>query len=208
MKKFIARLRLGLVLSSIVAVPVLISAIAYPPTPSGETPFGIIGEWTDHLRSFVSGDKTTNIVTITGQIKQVDGNEGVGKVLTSDSDGLATWQDAAGGGATASATAPTSPTTGDQWVDTSTTPPTLKVYDGTNWVPIGGNNSAESVQTDTDPATNLTGATTGDVAYDTTDQELQVFDGTNWVPMVPIGYLSEEIIPQKVYKPIVILLPT
>ena len=38
----------------------------------------------------------------------------------------------------------------------------------------------EEVVTDTDPATNLTLASEGDLAYDTTDDELQAFDGTNW----------------------------
>ena len=33
----------------------------------------------------------------------------------------------------AKATAPSSPTAGDTWVDTSVTPPFVKVYDGTNW---------------------------------------------------------------------------
>lgn len=37
---------------------------------------------------------------------------------------------------------------------------------------------------DTDPATNLGGASQGDLAYDTTDDELQVFDGTSWVALI------------------------
>ena len=48
------------------------------------------------------------------------------------------------------------------------------------WATLGGA-AATAVQTDADPATNLTGAAEGDIAYDTTDDELQVYDGTAWV---------------------------
>jgi len=44
----------------------------------------------------------------------------------------------------------------------------------------GAGGPATAVQTDADPATNLTGASEGDIAYDTTDNELQTFDGTSW----------------------------
>ena len=36
-----------------------------------------------------------------------------------------------------SSSTPISPITGDMWVDSNTTPPALKVYDGTNWVQLG-----------------------------------------------------------------------
>jgi hypothetical protein len=36
-----------------------------------------------------------------------------------------------------SSSTPASPTQGDLWVDSSTTPPALKTYDGTNWVQLG-----------------------------------------------------------------------
>ena len=39
----------------------------------------------------------------------------------------------------------------------------------------------EELVNNADPATNLGGASQGDLAYDTTDDELQVFDGTSWV---------------------------
>ena len=39
----------------------------------------------------------------------------------------------------------------------------------------------EELVNDADPATNLGGASQGDLAYDTTDDELQVYDGTSWV---------------------------
>ncbi|MCH1473783.1 MAG: hypothetical protein L7V85_07700 [Bacteroidia bacterium] len=41
----------------------------------------------------------------------------------------------------------------------------------------------EELVNDTDPATNLTSASEGDLAYDTTDDELQAYDGTNWNPV-------------------------
>ena len=39
----------------------------------------------------------------------------------------------------------------------------------------------EELVNDADPATNLGGASQGDLAYDTTDDELQVYDGSSWV---------------------------
>jgi hypothetical protein len=36
-----------------------------------------------------------------------------------------------------SSTTPEDPTQGDLWVDSSTAPPALKTYDGTNWVQLG-----------------------------------------------------------------------
>ena len=42
----------------------------------------------------------------------------------------------------------------------------------------------EELVNNADPATNLGGASQGDLAYDTTDDELQVFDGTSWVALI------------------------
>jgi hypothetical protein len=39
----------------------------------------------------------------------------------------------------------------------------------------------EELVNNADPATNLVGASQGDLAYDTTDNELQVYDGSSWV---------------------------
>jgi len=36
-----------------------------------------------------------------------------------------------------SSSTPTSPVTGDMWLDSNSTPPALKVYDGSNWVQLG-----------------------------------------------------------------------
>jgi hypothetical protein len=41
-------------------------------------------------------------VTVSGQIKIVDGTQAVGRVLTSDADGLATWTNASGSAVTTS----------------------------------------------------------------------------------------------------------
>lgn len=43
----------------------------------------------------------------------------------------------------AKATAPSSPTTGDTWVDTSITPAHVKVYDGTNWTGVACSKGAD-----------------------------------------------------------------
>lgn len=87
----------------------------------------------------------------------------------------------------AKATAPSSPTSGDTWIDTSTTPPQLKVYDGTNWNAVVLNYQASAVAsaTTTDlgaaigPYLHITGTTTitglGTVAAGTI--KFVVFDG-------------------------------
>lgn len=60
----------------------------------------------------------------------------------------------------ASDTAPANPEVGDKWLDTSTTPPTEKEWDGTQW-------------TATTPAT-------GEMIYDATNDKVLYFDGTEW----------------------------
>lgn len=60
------------------------------------------------------------------------------------------------------ATAPSSPTSGDTWIDTSTTPPQLKVYDGTNWNATVLNYQASSVASAT---TTDIGAAIGSLVY-------------------------------------------
>lgn len=62
----------------------------------------------------------------------------------------------------AKATAPSSPTSGDTWIDTSTTPPQLKVYDGTNWNAAVLNYQASSVASAT---TTDIGAAIGSLVY-------------------------------------------
>jgi len=63
----------------------------------------------------------------------------------------------------------------------NTTDNTTYVFDGSQWRPFASSGDSDSVLQDTDPATNLVGASEGDIAYDTSDNELQVFDGSSWV---------------------------
>lgn len=60
-------------------------------------------------------------------------------------------------------TAPSNPEVGDKWLDTSTTPPTEKEWDGTQWVA-------------TTPAA-------GEMIYDATNGQILFFDGTEWKPI-------------------------
>ena len=60
----------------------------------------------------------------------------------------------------AGTTAPANPEVGDKWLDTSTTPPTEKEWDGTQWVA-------------TTPAA-------GEMIYDATNNKILYFDGTEW----------------------------
>lgn len=60
----------------------------------------------------------------------------------------------------ASDTAPANPEVGDKWLDTSTTPPTEKEWDGTQW-------------TAATPAA-------GEMIYDATNDKVLYFDGTEW----------------------------
>ncbi len=57
----------------------------------------------------------------------------------------------------------------------------LSISGGTGVDLSGLTTTTGSIQTNADPATNLGGASAGDIAYDSTDNELQIFDGTNWV---------------------------
>ena len=60
-------------------------------------------------------------------------------------------------------TAPANPEVGDKWLDTSTTPPTEKEWDGTQWVTAT-------------PAA-------GEMIYDATNNVILYFDGTEWKPI-------------------------
>ena len=86
-----------------------------------------------------------------------------------------------------SPTAPVNPINGQMWMDTTTNPPVLKVYNGATWTIISflpGSSIA------TNPAgTAPAGATLGQLWQDTsqTPDELKMFDGTNWVRVDPQG---------------------
>lgn len=59
----------------------------------------IIGDSNNaNLKMGIGTNNPTEKLQINGKIKIVDGNQGVGKVLTSDSNGVATWQTPSGGG--------------------------------------------------------------------------------------------------------------
>ena len=60
-------------------------------------------------------------------------------------------------------TAPADPKAGDKWLDTSTTPPTEKEWNGTQWV--------------------ATTPIAGEMMYDSTNGAILYFDGTEWKPV-------------------------
>jgi hypothetical protein len=100
---------------------------------------------------------------------------GVGRVV--DAAQLKTAQAAASG----SATAPTAPTTGQVWVDSSVTPAVIKVWSGTAWIPQVG----ATVTSATAPAA----PTAGQMWVDTsaTPNVTKIWDGTKWVTATPDG---------------------
>jgi hypothetical protein len=75
-----------------------------------------------------------------------------------------------------STVAPTQPTAGSLWFDTSATPPVLKIWNGAAWVAVGGASAPTS--STTPPAT----ASTGTFWFDTstTPAVLKVWDGSAW----------------------------
>ena len=75
----------------------------------------------------------------------------------------------------ASTTAPTAPLTGELWYDTSAN--ALKVYNGSNFIPISIRNSA------TQPTTGLA---TGTLWNDTTNDQLYMYDGSAFDLIGPI----------------------
>lgn len=56
-----------------------------------------------------SVDVTSALTTVNGSLKYVDGNQGAGKVLTSNATGVATWQAPSGGGGISGLTSPLIP---------------------------------------------------------------------------------------------------
>lgn len=75
----------------------------------------------------------------------------------------------------ASSTAPTSPLTGELWYDTSAN--TIKVYDGSNFNPLGVRNSASQP---------TVGLTVGTLWNDTTNDQLYMYDGSQFDLIGPI----------------------
>lgn len=104
----------------------------------------------------------------------ITGNGTGGQILTSAGGGYFAWVDAddiAGGGVTSSATAPTSPTAGDIYYNT--TDQNLYYYDGSSWGMVNG------VETGTTAPTDGSG-TEGETYYNTTTDTYYVYgsDGT------------------------------
>jgi len=75
----------------------------------------------------------------------------------------------------ASSTAPTSPLTGELWYDTSAN--TIKVYDGSNFNPLGVRNSSSQP---------TVGLTVGTLWNDTTNDQLYMYDGSQFDLIGPI----------------------
>lgn len=82
-----------------------------------------------------------------------------------------------GGGTITGPTPPSSPTVGQLWYDTSSSPAQLKVWDGAGWIVVSNESGQNSGPT---PPTN---PVKGQLWYDTssTPHVLKVYDGTTWV---------------------------
>lgn len=86
----------------------------------------------------------------------------------------------AGGGATSGTTAPTSPAIGDQWVDTNSNPPVLKIWNGSTWVP-----ASVSISNAVPPVGPVIGQLWSDTS--TTPSTLKAWNGSAWVPVQAAG---------------------
>jgi len=74
----------------------------------------------------------------------------------------------------ASTLPPSSPTQGSTWYDTGVTPPVLKVWNGTAWVPVSNNQSG------TAPTSPSTGQQWTDTS--TNPPVLKIWNGSAWIP--------------------------
>ena len=83
--------------------------------------------------------------------------------------------------ASGSATAPTTPTAGQVWVDSSVTPAVIKVWNGTTWVAQSG----ATITSATAPAAPATGQIWVDSSV--TPNVTKIWDGTTWVTATPDG---------------------
>lgn len=90
-------------------------------------------------------------------------------------------------GLTVGTVAPTTPYTGQMWVDTNGNPPVLKVWDGSSFFTVSFL-PASSVAT-SPSSTAPTSPTLGQLWLDTsqTPDELKVYDGSNFVRVDPLG---------------------
>lgn len=72
-------------------------------------------------------------------------------------------------------TAPDHPVAGQMWYDTSTTPATMKLYDGSNWASLGASVGSSAP----------TNPTVGELWWDTTNNQLKAWDGSAWEVIGP-----------------------
>ena len=95
--------------------------------------------------------------------------------------------DIVAGSQAGSSTAPAAPTAGQVWVDSSTSPSTIKVWNGTTWVSQVGT-TVTSAMAPTTPAT-------GQIWIDTsaTPSVTKIWDGTAWVTATPDGSAAAAI---------------
>lgn len=78
----------------------------------------------------------------------------------------------------AKSTAPSSPVEGQLWYDNTAGYNVLKVYDGTQWNPVG------SIKKSIDPPS-LTASSVGDLWVDTSNSQLYMFSGSTWLLIGP-----------------------
>jgi hypothetical protein len=86
-----------------------------------------------------------------------------------------------------SSTAPAAPVTGQVWVDSSTSPSTIKVWNGTAWIPQAG----ATVTSATAPTTPATGQIWIDNSV--SPSVTKIWDGTAWVTATPDGAAAAAI---------------
>lgn len=121
-------------------------------------------------------------VSVAGSVKIVDGSQAAGKVLTSDVDGIGSWQTPTGGPATALAT-----TGADVVVNTATPPTTGQVLTATSptaadWQTPSGGGSNPYAGTGSFVKTNTWHLDDGAPNYSPSSSEILAHDGTNlWI---------------------------
>jgi len=86
-----------------------------------------------------------------------------------------------------SPTAPASPINGQMWMDTSTNPPVLKVYNGATWTVVSfvPGSSVATSPAGTAPSSPALGQLWQDTSQ--TPDQLKMYDGANWVRVDPLG---------------------
>jgi len=78
----------------------------------------------------------------------------------------------------AKTTAPDNPVQGQLWYDNNPGVNLIKVFDSTNWVPVGGVKRATS-------APDVSSSVNGDLWVNTNTQQLYLFTGSNWILIGP-----------------------